>query len=93
MKKLILIAACMGLFTTATFAQSSKHAHTAKKEKKVVYVCPKCHATSDKPGECMKCHVAMLKEGTYYCPGCGATSDKPMECKKCHREMVKVTAK
>ncbi len=94
MKKLILLATCLGMMTAVSFAQSSDKTETrTKKSKSTTYVCPKCHATSNKAGNCMKCNVAMVKDGTYYCTGCGATSDKPMKCAKCNMDMVKITAK
>lgn len=93
MKKLMLMFACTLFMTATSFAQSKTSTEkTATKKHAVVYVCPKCGTTSDKSGECMKCHVKMLKEGTYYCPMCGATSNKAGECKKCHKPMVKVAA-
>jgi hypothetical protein len=94
MKKLILVAACIGLMVSAVVAQTQSSTPPATKTAKASakYYCPKCMASSDKAGTCAHCKVAMVKEGTYYCPGCYATSDKPGKCKKCNKDLVMMTA-
>lgn len=92
----MLLIAFMGLMATTMFAQNGSvgiaTAPAKSTQTPAKYICPKCMASSDKPGKCQKCHVAMVKEGMYYCPGCGATSTKPGKCTKCNMEMVKMTA-
>jgi len=104
MKKLLLMLAIFGLTATTIFAQSSGSAAistgatttttTAKTAKAAPakYICPKCMASSDKPGTCAKCHATLVKEGMYYCPGCGATSTKAGKCTKCNMDMKLMTA-
>lgn len=95
MKKLMILSAFLGFMATAGFAQQtagSKTQTTTQAKKTTQYICPKCHAASDKPGTCAKCNVKLVKEGDYYCPGCGATSSKPGTCKACNMKMVKMTA-
>ena len=93
MKKLLFIAACVCFMVTASFAQTpATPAKSTKSDAKITYVCPKCHASSDKAGTCAKCKVAMVKSGSYYCAGCGATSDKAGKCTKCNKDMAMVTA-
>jgi hypothetical protein len=96
MKKLLMIVACASFMTAAATAQTSGSTDTkATKSTKssAMYYCPKCMASSDKPGTCAKCNAKMVKKGDYYCPGCGATSSKPGKCAKCNMDMKQMTGK
>jgi predicted RNA-binding Zn-ribbon protein involved in translation (DUF1610 family) len=67
------------------------------------YVCP-MHAdvTSDKPGECPKCGMALVEQkmdmsdkaaASYTCPmHAEVVSDKPGECPKCGMKLVEKKA-
>jgi hypothetical protein len=93
MKKIVLFVACLGFMASASFAQDAPKAKTTQAQATAVYVCPKCHATADKAGQCAHCKVAMVKDGDYYCPGCYASSSKPGKCTKCNKDMVKMDAR
>jgi hypothetical protein len=99
MKKIMLIAACLGFMATAAFAQTqnsaaSKTLSPAPNAKATTkYYCPKCMAASDKAGTCAHCKVALVKEGDYYCPGCYMASAKPGKCPNCKKDLVKMTGK
>jgi rubrerythrin len=63
-----------------------------------VYVCPMHpEVTSEKPGKCPKCKMALVKKAketeekaTYVCPmHPDVTSDKPGKCPKCKMALVK----
>src|SRR5580698_3278757 len=89
MKKIMIIAAFLGLLATSAFCQTTSNAKPAAVKSGVKYVCPMCMAKSDKPGQCAHCKKALVKEGDYYCPGCGASSSKKGHCSACNKDMVR----
>jgi heavy metal-binding protein len=95
MKKLILLAACLGFMASGAIAQTSGAAGTKSTTATATakYYCPKCMKASDKAGTCPHCYAKLVKEGDYYCPGCGASSAKPGKCTACKKDMVKMTGK
>lgn len=93
MKKAIMIAACAMFMATAAFAQSSTSGTPTASKSTKMYYCPKCMASSTKPGTCAKCNAKLVEQGMYYCPGCGATSSKPGHCAKCNMDMKQMTGK
>jgi Cu(I)/Ag(I) efflux system membrane fusion protein len=86
-------------------APESEKAKTIKNDDRSpteYYVCPMHpEVTSDKPGECPKCGMDLVKatkadkvspETTYVCPmHPEVTSEKPGECPKCGMDLVKAT--
>ncbi len=92
MKKLILVAACLGLLSTGVTAQTTGGG-AAKSKASAKYFCPKCLASKDKPGTCSACNKKLVREGDYYCTNCGASSTKTGKCTSCNKEMVKMTGK
>lgn len=90
MKKLILIAACLGFFATNALCQDTKATKSSKTESAAQYNCPKCAASTNKPGQCAHCKMQLVKAGDYYCPGCGASNAKVGQCAHCKKDMVKM---
>jgi hypothetical protein len=58
----------------------------------VIYRCPTCSYTSNKPGQCPKDKIALVKVGDYYCPDCYMSSSKPGKCTMCGVDMKKMEA-
>jgi hypothetical protein len=96
--KNMLVMAALSIFSVSAFAQDSTQpkmkTHTMKMEK-LKYSCP-MHpdVTSNKPGKCSKCGMALVKTKknalpadpakTYVCPmHPDVTSNKPGKCSKC----------
>jgi membrane fusion protein, copper/silver efflux system len=94
--------------TKTTKAESAKaRAEKPKDVAKVVYTCPMHpEVISDKPGECPKCGMDLVKKEIpnsdstavqkieYVCPmHPDVISDKPGECPKCGMDLVKVENK
>lgn len=99
MKKIILISAlAVAIFTITAKGSTLNQAQAEKAEtKKVEYTCPMHpEVVSDKPGQCSKCGMDLVKKETntkkvvYTCsmhPEVG--SDKPGQCPKCGMKLQK----
>jgi len=87
-----LLMAVVTIFSISVFAQDANKASaddTKQSTEKKIYTCP-MHpdVTSDKPGKCPKCGMALKASvkttTTYACPmHPEVTSDKPGKCSKC----------
>ncbi len=88
MKKIIVITAALFITSLAIFAQQK----TGKKNttSQITYTCPMHpEITSNKPGKCPKCGMALVEKKTYICPmHPDVVSDKPGKCAKCGMDLV-----
>ncbi|MCO4292655.1 hypothetical protein NF867_07265 [Solitalea sp. MAHUQ-68] len=89
--KNLLLSLFIVLAASLTFAQNSPtQTQTVKKKPSLVYICPSCGYTSNKPGKCSD-HRTLVQEGSYYCKMCdGVVSKKSGKCTKCGMEMAKM---
>ena len=93
--KTLLTFISLALLSTGAMAQkTSKPAkaapQTTKAEAAVVYRCPTCSYSSNKPGDCPKDHITLVKVGDYYCPDCYMSNSKPGKCSMCGVDMKKM---
>lgn len=99
MKRLIILM-LMIASTTAIFAQKTKQSSSTKAQTSTdmaTYACP-MHpgVTSDKPGKCSECGMALVKtksetneSKTYTCPmHSDVVSNQPGDCQKCGMPLV-----
>ncbi|POY35732.1 hypothetical protein C3K47_13305 [Solitalea longa] len=88
MKKLFTLC----LLALICFVAQSQNAPTqaVKKKPSLVYICPSCGYTSNKPGKCSD-HRTLVQEGYYYCKMCdGVVAKKSGKCTKCGMNMAKM---
>jgi len=88
----MLLMAVVTILSVSVFAQESSKLQTKDSKQpseKIIYRCPMHpEVTSDKPGKCPKCGMALKASGKtttiYACPmHPEVTSDKPGKCSKC----------
>src|SRR4029077_17337523 len=95
---LAAIAICLISFSvnsqqSASKTTKSKQTGTQKPAAPaVIYRCPTCSYASNKPGDCPKDHITLVKVGDYYCPECYMSSSKPGKCSMCGVAMKKMEA-
>ena len=86
----ILLMAVITILSVSVFAQDAKKMNDTKQAtEKTVYTCPMhSDVTSDKPGKCPKCGMALKPvvktTASFACPmHPEVTGDKPGTCSKC----------
>jgi hypothetical protein len=95
---LAALAICLISLTVSAQEKTTKAPKASQSSKQkpaapaVIYRCPTCGYTSEKPGDCPKDHIALVKVGDYYCPDCYMTSSKPGKCTMCGVDMKKMEA-